>query len=111
MCKGIEIDKSEGIFIYDKNGKKYFDLIAGIAVSNFGHQHPHIIKAIKKQIDKHLHVMVFGEYSQEIQNKLAIEFSKLLPENLLVQISTKKLVPEKVEFFLVLKLVPEKFWY
>tara|TARA_B100001094_G_scaffold333365_1_gene411121 strand:+ start:6973 stop:8196 length:1224 start_codon:yes stop_codon:yes gene_type:complete len=79
---GIEIDKAEGTFIYDKNGKKYFDLIAGIAVSNFGHQHPHIIKAIKKQIDKHLHVMVFGEYSQEIQNKLAIEFSKLLPENL-----------------------------
>ena len=79
---GIEIEKAEGTFIYGKNGKKYFDLIAGIAVSNFGHQHPHIVNTIKKQIDKHLHVMVFGEYSQEIQNQLAIEFSKLLPENL-----------------------------
>jgi acetylornithine/succinyldiaminopimelate/putrescine aminotransferase len=79
---GIEIEKAEGTFIYGKDGKKYFDLIAGIAVSNLGHQHPYVIKSIKKQIDKHLHVMVFGEYSQEIQNKLAIEFTKLLPNNL-----------------------------
>ena len=79
---GIEIDKAQGTFIYGKNGKKYFDLIGGIAVSNFGHQHPHIIYEIKKQTDKHLHVMVFGEYSQDIQNKLAIEFTKLLPKNL-----------------------------
>ena len=79
---GIEIDKAQGTFIYGKNGKKYFDLIGGIAVSNFGHQHPHIINKIKKQTDKHLHVMVFGEYSQDIQNKLAIEFTKLLPKNL-----------------------------
>ena len=79
---GIEIDKAQGTFIYGKNGKKYFDLIGGIAVSNFGHQHPHIINKIKKQTDKHLHVMAFGEYSQDIQNKLAIEFTKLLPKNL-----------------------------
>ena len=79
---GIEIDKAQGTFIYGKNGKKYFDLIGGIAVSNFGHQHPHIINKIKKQTDKHLHVMVLGEYSQDIQNRLAIEFTKLLPKNL-----------------------------
>jgi acetylornithine/succinyldiaminopimelate/putrescine aminotransferase len=79
---GIEVDRAEGVFIYDKSGKKYFDLIAGIAVSNLGHQHPYVIDQIKKQIDKHLHVMVFGEYSQSIQNRLAKEFTKLLPESL-----------------------------
>jgi len=79
---GIEVDRAEGVFIYDKKGKKYFDLIAGIAVSNLGHQHPYVIDQIKKQINKHLHVMVFGEYSQSIQNRLAEEFTKLLPEEL-----------------------------
>ena len=79
---GIEVDYSNGIFIYDKSGKKYYDLIAGIAVSNLGHQHPHVIKSIKNQVDKHLHVMVFGEYSQSIQNELAEKFTKLLPETL-----------------------------
>lgn len=79
---GIEVDYANGIFIYDKSGKKYYDLIAGIAVSNLGHQHPHVIKSIKNQVDKHLHVMVFGEYSQSIQNELAEKFTKLLPETL-----------------------------
>ena len=79
---GIEVDRAEGTFIYDTKGKQYFDLIAGISVSNLGHQHPQIIKEIKKQIDKHLHVMVFGEYSQRIQNELAENLSSLLPENL-----------------------------
>jgi len=79
---GIDVDRADGTFIFDKNGTKYFDLIAGIAVSNLGHQHPYIIKQIKKQIDKHLHVMVFGEYSQDVQNKLAIELANLMPDSL-----------------------------
>jgi acetylornithine/succinyldiaminopimelate/putrescine aminotransferase len=79
---GIDVDRADGTFIFDKNGTKYFDLIAGIAVSNLGHQHPYIIKQIKKQIDKHLHVMVFGEYSQDVQNKLAIELAGLMPDSL-----------------------------
>ena len=45
---GIEVDRAEGTFIYDTKGKRYFDLIAGISVSNLGHQHPQIIKEIKK---------------------------------------------------------------
>ena len=79
---GIEVDRAEGSFIYDTKGKRYFDLITGISVSNLGHQHPQIVKEIKKQIDKHLHVMVFGEYSQRIQNELAENLTSLLPENL-----------------------------
>lgn len=79
---GIEVDYAEGVFIYGTDGKRYFDLIAGIAVSNIGHQNPKVIKRLKDQIDKHLHVMVYGEYSQSIQNQLAISFTKLLPSSL-----------------------------
>ena len=79
---GIEVDYADGVFIFDKNGKKYYDLIAGIAVSNLGHQHPHVITALKDQIDQHLHVMVYGEYSQSIQNRLAQKFTSLLPDSL-----------------------------
>ena len=79
---GVEVDYADGVFIFDKNGKKYYDLISGIAVSNLGHQHPHVISALKDQIDQHLHVMVYGEYSQSIQNRLAQKFTSLLPDSL-----------------------------
>jgi acetylornithine/succinyldiaminopimelate/putrescine aminotransferase len=79
---GIEVDYAEGVFIYGTDGKRYFDLIAGIAVSNIGHQNIKVIKRLKDQIDQHLHVMVYGEYSQSIQNQLAIAFTKLLPSSL-----------------------------
>lgn len=78
----LDVDRSEGIYIIDKNGKKYYDLIAGISVSNLGHQHPAIVKRVKDQIDKHMHVMVYGEYSQSVQNDLAIKLTSLLPESL-----------------------------
>ena len=78
----LDVDRSEGIYIIDKNGKKYYALIAGISVSNLGHQHPAIVKRVKDQIDKHMHVMVYGEYSQSVQNDLAIKLTSLLPESL-----------------------------
>ncbi len=67
----LEIDKAEGIYIYDTSGKRYFDLNSGISVSSLGHRHPHIIKAIKAQLDKHLHTMVYGEHIQSPQVKYA----------------------------------------
>ena len=79
---GIEIVSAEGIYLTDSQGKKYIDLISGIAVSNLGHQNIHIKQALQKQLDKHLHVMVFGEFSQEIQNKLAQKLATFLPESL-----------------------------
>ena len=79
---GIEVVSAEGIYLTDSRGKKYIDLISGIAVSNLGHQNMHIKQALQKQLDKHLHVMVFGEFSQEIQNKLAQKLATFLPENL-----------------------------
>ena len=79
---GIEVVSAEGIYLLDRSGKKYIDLISGIAVSNLGHQNQHIKSALLDQLNKHLHVMVFGEFSQEIQNKLAQKLATFLPESL-----------------------------
>jgi acetylornithine/succinyldiaminopimelate/putrescine aminotransferase len=78
----LEIEKAEGIYLYDKNGKSYIDLISGISVSNTGHRHPKIIKAIKEQLDKYMHLMVYGEYLQTPQIKLAKMLADLLPSKL-----------------------------
>ena len=79
---GLEIERAEGSWLYDTSGKKYLDLISGISVSSLGHGHPAIISAIKEQADKHLHLMVYGEYIQSPQNKLAKLLVDNLPENL-----------------------------
>lgn len=78
----ISIERAEGIYLYSPEGKRYTDLISGISVSNVGHRHPHVIKAIKEQLDKHLHVMVFGEYIQSASNQLAKKLTELLPPSL-----------------------------
>lgn len=78
----IDVSHAEGSFIYDKGGKKYFDLISGIAVTNIGHRHPKVVRAIKEQADKYLHVMAYGEFVQDSQNGLAAELAKLLPATL-----------------------------
>lgn len=78
----IDVDRAEGIYIWDKNGKRYMDMIAGVAVNNIGHNHPKVIEAIKQQLDKHLHVMVYGEYLQDSQLALAENLASILPESL-----------------------------
>ncbi|MFM1912933.1 MAG: 4-aminobutyrate--2-oxoglutarate transaminase [Bacteroidota bacterium] len=67
----LEIVESEGIYLIDAKGKKYIDLISGIAVSNVGHRNPHVVNAIKNQLDKFMHTMVYGEYVQSPQVLLA----------------------------------------
>jgi acetylornithine/succinyldiaminopimelate/putrescine aminotransferase len=67
------------LYLYDKNETAYIDLISGISVNNVGHRHPHIIEAIKKQLDRYLHTMVFGEHVQDIQVKLAKRILSHLP--------------------------------
>jgi acetylornithine/succinyldiaminopimelate/putrescine aminotransferase len=74
----LEIERAEGIYMYGKNGKSYIDLISGVSVSNLGHRHPSVVRAIKEQVDKYMHLMVFGEYIQSPQ----IKFAKLLTDNL-----------------------------
>jgi len=78
----LEIEKAEGIYMYDNNGKKYIDLIAGVSVSNLGHRHPNVINAIKQQLDKYMHLMVYGEYIQTPQVEFAQLLVKQLPESL-----------------------------
>ena len=78
----IDIDRAEGIYIYDKNGKPYMDMIAGVAVNNIGHCHPKVVKAMKDQIDKHLHVMVYGEFIQDSQLNFTQKLISLLPDSL-----------------------------
>jgi acetylornithine/succinyldiaminopimelate/putrescine aminotransferase len=78
----IEVESAEGIYIYDKSGKRYTDLISGVAVNNIGHRHPKVVEAIKNQVDKHLHVMVYGEFVQDSQVDLANKLKAVLPESL-----------------------------
>ncbi len=78
----IDVEKAEGIYIWDKSGKRYTDMIAGVAVNNIGHRHPNVLSAIQQQLDKHLHVMVYGEYIQDSQIALAENLASILPENL-----------------------------
>ena len=67
----LEITKAEGVYLLDSAGKSYMDLISGIAVSNVGHCNPAVVKAIKDQVDHYMHLMVYGEYIQSPQVKLA----------------------------------------
>lgn len=78
----LEIEKAKGIYLYDKSGKKFIDLISGISVSNLGHGHPAVITSIKKQLDKYSHLMVYGEFVQSPQVQLAKKLSSLLPSSL-----------------------------
>ena len=61
----IEIKKAKGSYIYDNNGKKYLDFVAGVSANSLGHQHPKVTRAVKKQLNKYTHVMVYGEFIQE----------------------------------------------
>ncbi|MBK5277459.1 MAG: aspartate aminotransferase family protein [Bacteroidia bacterium] len=78
----ISIERAEGVYLFSPEGKRYIDMISGIGVSNIGHRHPKVIDAIKRQLDKHLHVMVFGEYIQSTPNLLAKKLADLLPPQL-----------------------------
>jgi acetylornithine/N-succinyldiaminopimelate aminotransferase len=67
----LDIERAEGVYLYGTEGQEYIDFISGIAVSNVGHRHPKVIEAIQAQLDKYLHLMVYGEYIESPQVKLA----------------------------------------
>lgn len=73
---------AEGLYMKDVDGKSYLDLISGIGVSNVGHRHPNVVEAIKNQVDKHLHVMVYGEFVQSPQVLLAKAITDTLPASI-----------------------------
>ncbi|MES2617852.1 MAG: aspartate aminotransferase family protein [Bacteroidota bacterium] len=78
---GIQVDRADGIFLYAGN-KVYYDCISGIGVSNVGHGNEKVKDAIKQQLDKHLHLMVYGEMIQEPQVALAKQLTSHLPDTL-----------------------------
>ncbi|MCD4832805.1 MAG: aspartate aminotransferase family protein [Bacteroidales bacterium] len=78
----LEIERANGIYMYDNKGKSYIDLISGVSVSNVGHLHPKVVKAVKTQVEKYMHLMVYGEYIQTPQVEFANKLTSLLPENL-----------------------------
>lgn len=78
----IEIERAEGIFLFDAKGKKYFDLVSGVSVSSLGHSNPRVKEAVKKQIDAYMHLMVYGKFIQKPQVNLAEKLSRHLPDSL-----------------------------
>jgi acetylornithine/succinyldiaminopimelate/putrescine aminotransferase len=78
----LEFERAEGIYMYDAEGKPYIDLISGIGVSSLGHGNPHVIGAIKEQLDKYMHLMVYGEYVQTPQVRFAEKLVSVLPPQL-----------------------------
>ncbi|MBD1366889.1 aspartate aminotransferase family protein [Mucilaginibacter sp. ZT4R22] len=78
----LEFERAEGVYMYDKQGNAFTDLISGIGVSNLGHSNPQVIAAIKAQVDKYMHLMVYGEYVQSPQVRFAEKLVSILPESL-----------------------------
>ncbi|WP_316800107.1 aspartate aminotransferase family protein [Pedobacter frigidisoli] len=78
----LEFVRAKGVYIYDSADKKHLDLIAGIGVSNVGHCHPAIVKAIQEQAETYMHLMVYGEYVQTPQVNFAKALADILPESL-----------------------------
>jgi acetylornithine aminotransferase len=90
---GMEVSHAEGSFIYTTDGNRYLDFVAGVSACGLGHRHPAVIKAIKDQLDKYMHVMVYGEYIQSP----AVEFTKLLAQHLPEPLSQTYLVNSGTE--------------
>ena len=90
---GMEVSHAIGSYIYDTNGKKYLDFVAGVSACTLGHQHPRVKQAIIEQMDRYAHVMVYGEYAQDP----AVEFCKLLAEHMPAQLNKTYLVNSGTE--------------
>ena len=74
----VEVERAEGVFFYTPEGKRYYDLIAGVSVSNVGHANPAVVKAVQEQAAKYMHVMVYGELVETPQ----VRYAKLLADHL-----------------------------
>nr|WP_299069625.1 aminotransferase class III-fold pyridoxal phosphate-dependent enzyme [uncultured Allomuricauda sp.] len=90
---GLEVSHAKGSYIYDNKGNAHLDFVAGVSACSLGHCHPRVINAVKDQIEKYMHVMVYGEYIQQP----AIEFTKLLASHLPQNLETTYLVNSGTE--------------
>ncbi|HRN98852.1 MAG TPA: aminotransferase class III-fold pyridoxal phosphate-dependent enzyme, partial [Flavobacterium sp.] len=75
---GMDVSHASGSYIYDNQGNRFLDLVAGVSATSLGHCHPRVNQAIKDQLDRYSHVMVYGEYAQDP----AVEYCKLLVSHL-----------------------------
>lgn len=78
----FEIERAEGIFFYDSKGRAYIDLVSGVSVSALGHGHPAVVQAVKDQVDRYMHTMVYGEFVQSPQVAYARWLAERLPGSL-----------------------------
>lgn len=78
----MEISHAEGVYIYDKQQKAYLDFVAGVSACSLGHRHPKVVDAIKQQLDKYMHVMVYGEYVQEPAVALTKLLAQVFPDSI-----------------------------
>lgn len=78
----LDVAEARGMYIYNQDGKAYLDMNSGISVSSLGHCHPKVTEAIKMQVDKHLHTMVYGEHIQQPQIQYANLLCSQLPDSL-----------------------------
>jgi acetylornithine/N-succinyldiaminopimelate aminotransferase len=78
----LEVERAEGLYLYDHSGKSYMDLVSGFAVSNIGHRHPKVLDAIRDQLEKYLHLTVYGEFVQSPMVLFAQKLISVLPEQL-----------------------------
>ena len=79
---GLEVDKAYGSYIYTTDGKAHLDFVAGVSACNLGHCHPEIVKAIQEQVERYMHVMVYGEYVLKPALKLSEKLAEVLPKPL-----------------------------
>lgn len=79
---GLTVSHARGAYLHLEDGSRVLDLISGIAVSSLGHGHPAVLDAIRRQVEKHLHVMVYGEFVLQPQAELAGKLADLLPAKL-----------------------------
>ena len=74
----VEVARAEGSFFYTPEGKRYYDLVAGVSVSNVGHCNPAVVKAVQEQAARYMHVMVYGELVETPQVEYAAKVASLL---------------------------------
>lgn len=79
---GLEIKRAKGSYIVDQKGKKYLDFVAGVSACSLGHRHPAVVRAMKRQLNRYMHVMVYGEYAQSPAVDLCKLLAKHLPSSL-----------------------------
>lgn len=77
---GIYADRAEGAELWDVEGNRYIDFIAGIGVLNVGHRHPKVQAAIRDQLDKVVHT-AFGVAQYEPYIELAERLNGLMPKS------------------------------